>query len=226
MKTTASCQLRGFVRRQKNTRLIVQRTSLCAIVFFLLAVASPADPPAQKVPRTWPQAYSVQRDEASGILTLRTPYYTVEQDLKKGGAITRITLTHGKAANLLVHPIETRVRDESGTVLTDLNDSAPTVTHHREGLNEIVTVQCALKDQSGRASGLRVKTTLPVSLGIRQDPQGVAGSGRRSRAGGLPAVHRPCPEPHRLRLSGRDHGGGEGSTVFVWEQPLGEAASG
>ena len=55
-------------------------------VLLLAAVGSPADPPAPKVPRTWPQAYSVERDEASGILTLRTPYYTVEQDLKKGGA--------------------------------------------------------------------------------------------------------------------------------------------
>ncbi len=149
----------------------------------------------------------------------------MEQDLKKGGAITRITLTHGKAANLLVHPIETRVRDENGTVLTDLKDSAPTVTHRREGLNEIVTVECALKDQDGRASGLRVKTTLQYRWGyikIRKEFLAPAGS---SRAGGLPAVHRPGPEPLRLRLSGRDHGGGEGPAVFVREQPLGEAAS-
>ena len=32
----------------------------------------------------WPQAYAVQRDDAAGILTLRTPYYIVEQDLKQG----------------------------------------------------------------------------------------------------------------------------------------------
>ena len=111
MKTTASCQLRGFVLRQRSNRLIVQRTSLCAIMFFLSAEASSAGQPAQKAPRTWPQAYSVQRDGASGILTLCTPYYTMEQDLKKGGAIARITLTHGRATNLLVRPIETRVRD-------------------------------------------------------------------------------------------------------------------
>ena len=186
-------------------------------------------PARTKVPRTWPQAYSVQRDEASGILTLRTPYYTVEQDLKKGGAITRITLTHGKAANLLVRPMETRVRDESGTVLTDLNDSAPTVTHRREGLNEIVTVESALKDQSGGASGLRVKTTLPVSLGIRQDPQGVACSGRRSACGRFarcpPSLPRASPTTvigkgsrrrkrlHRFRL-GATAGGS-----CVWDIP-------
>ena len=67
-------------------------------------MGSTAEPPAAKLPRTWPQAYLVQRDEAAGILALRTAYYTVEQDLKKGGEIARITLTHGKAANLLACP--------------------------------------------------------------------------------------------------------------------------
>ncbi|MGO9109845.1 MAG: DUF6259 domain-containing protein [Thermoguttaceae bacterium] len=118
-----------------------------------------------KLPRTWPQAYSVQRDEASGILALRTAYYTVEQDLKKGGAIARITLTHGKAANLLAFPLATRVRDENGAELTDLADASPTVTHRREGLNEIVTVECALKDQAGHASGLHLKTTFQYRWG-------------------------------------------------------------
>ncbi len=165
MKTIVSRQLSGFVPRWRNIRPIVRRTSLSAILLFLLGVVSPAAPPAQKVPRTWPQAYSVQRDEASGILTLGTAYYTVEQDLKKGGAITRITLTHGKAKNLLVRPVETRVRGASGTVFTDLNDSAPVVAHRREGLNEIVTVQSALKDQSGEASGIRLKTTLQYRWG-------------------------------------------------------------
>jgi hypothetical protein len=205
MRTTASRQLRGFVPRQKSNRLIVQRTSLCAIMFFLLAVASPAGPPAQKVPRTWPQAYSVQRDEASGILTLGTPYYTLEQDLKKGGAITRITLTHGKAANLLVRPMETRVRDEGGTVLADLNDPAPTVAHHRQGLSEIVTVQCALKDQSGGASGLRVKTTLEYRWGyvkIRKELLAPAGFG----------VREVCPLSTVLAPSLTDYGYREGIT--------------
>ena len=205
MKSTVSCQLRGFVLRQKNDRLIAQRASLCAIMFFLLAVTSPANPPARKVPRTWPQAYSVQRDEASGILTLCTPYYTVEQDLKKGGAITRITLTHGKATNLLVRPIETRVRDESGTVLTDLKDSAPTVTHHREGLNEIVTVQCVLKDQAGRVSGLRVKTTLQYRWGyvkIRKELLAPAGA----------RVREVCPLSTVLASSLTDYGYREGIT--------------
>ena len=58
-------------------------------------------------------------------------------------------ITHGKATNLLVRPIETRVWDESGAVLSDLKDAAPKVTHRRAGLNEIVTVECSLAS-SGR----------------------------------------------------------------------------
>ena len=92
---------------------------------------------------TWPQASSARSDEATGKLTLATSFYVIEHDLKRGGALSRIALTHGKATNLLVHPVETRVRDEDGKVWSDLRDSAPKVTHRREGLNEIVTVECA-----------------------------------------------------------------------------------
>ena len=172
---------RSFDRvvRPRNICLAGQRGSLCAVALLLSAMGSAAEPPAARLPRTWPQAYSVERDEASGILSLHTAYYTVEQDLKRGGAVARITLTHGKAANLLVRPLETRVQDESGAVLTDLADPAPAVTHRREGLNEIVTVDCTLKDPAGRASGLRVKTTLEYRWGyvkIRKEllvPRGV-----------------------------------------------------
>ena len=156
------------------------RACLGAVIFlFLSALDLPAESPAPKVPRTWPQAYSVERDEAAGILTLRTPYYAIQQDLKQGGAIARIALAHGKAANLLVRPVETRVRDESGAVLSDLNDPAPAVAHRREGLNEIVTVECTPKDQAGRASALRLKTTLEYRWGyvkIRKELLAPAGA--------------------------------------------------
>ncbi len=165
MKTTTSLPFRRIVLHKKSLRLAVQSSSLGVFFLFLATVSSPAEPPPSRTPRTWPQAYSVQRDDASGLLTLSTPYYTIQQDLKKGGAITRITLTHGKAANLLVRPLETRVRDENGTVLSDLNDPAPTVVHRRDGRHEIVTVQSALKDQAGRAPGLQVKTTLEYRWG-------------------------------------------------------------
>jgi hypothetical protein len=137
----------------------------CLVVLLAWAPGSMAAQPEPRPPSTWPQAYSVARDEGSGILALSTPYYTVEHDLTKGGAITRIALKHGRAANLIVRPIETRVQDETGAVMTDLRDSAPKVTHRREGMNEIVTVDCSLVDQQGVASGVRLKTTFTYRWG-------------------------------------------------------------
>jgi hypothetical protein len=205
MMPTAPYTLCAFVLRPKYNRLIVQRTILCVLAFLIGAAESAAEPSAAKLPRTWPQAYSVQRDEASGILALHTAYYTVEQDLKKGGTIARITLTHGKAANLLACPLATRVRDENGTVLTDLTDSSPTVTHRREGLNEIVTVECALKDQAGRASGFRVKTTFQYRWGyIKIHKELFAASGVR--------VREVCPLSTVLTPNLSDYGYREGIT--------------
>lgn len=133
--------------------------------FLIAASGLGADAPEPPLPRTWPQAYSVERNEAAGTLTLRTPYYVVEQDLARGAAVTRIALTHGRAANLLVRPLETRVRDERGILLSDLRAPASSVAHWREGLNEIVTVECELRDPAGQAAGLRVKTTLQYRWG-------------------------------------------------------------
>jgi hypothetical protein len=159
--------------------MTMQKISLCAVAFVILAATAPAGEPSQTFPRTWPQAYTVEQNDSTGLLILRTPYYTVEQDLKKGGAITRIALTHGRSANMLASPIETRIQDDRGAVLTDLGDSTPTVAHHRDGLNEIVTVECVLKDKDGRASGIRVKSTFQYRWGyikIRREfqvPDGV-----------------------------------------------------
>lgn len=107
---------------------------------------------------TWPQPYSVQRDDAGGLLTLRTPFYTFEHDLKRGGVISRIALTHGKAANLLAAPIQARVRTENGAALSDLADSAPKVTRSRNGLRELVTVEAKLRDIKAGTPVLRLKT--------------------------------------------------------------------
>lgn len=157
---------------------MTQAISLGFVAILASAAGTPADQSGPQPPRTWPQAYVVERNEEAGILMLHTPYYAVEQDLKKGGAIARIGLTHGKAANLLVQPLETRVRDDSGAVLSDLNDPAPTVTHRREGLNEIVAVECTLRDKDGKASPVRVKTTLQYRWGyikIRKEFSAPAG---------------------------------------------------
>ncbi len=118
-----------------------------------------------KPPSTWPQAYSVTMDKPGGTLTLETPYYAIEHDLKRGGVIQRITLFHGRATNLLVRPVETRVQDENGAVLSDLKNSAPKVTHQRHGLNTVVTVECALGDEAGRPSAVQAKTTYEYRWG-------------------------------------------------------------
>ena len=72
-------------------------------------------------------------------------------------------------------------------MLTDLNDSAPTVTHRREGLNEIVTVDCDAEGP-GRArlraaSQDHARSTVGDTLKIRKEllaPEGSA-SGRFAR---------------------------------------------
>ncbi len=139
--------------------------SLLLIMIVAPAAVSTAADQAPKLRSTWPQPYTVERNEAAGILSLSTPYYTIEHDLRRGGAISRITLKNGRAANLLASPVATRVREENGTVLTDLGDAAPKVAHRRAGLNEIVTVDSALTDTKGRASGFRVMTTFEYRWG-------------------------------------------------------------
>lgn len=142
-----------------NRVILSQRLGLrvlALLVFSALSLAAAEPPPAQ--PSTWPQAYTVQRDRRAGWLTLNTPYYTVRHDLKKGGAISSIRLTHGSVSNLLVQSFETRVQDASGQFYSDLMDPAPRVSTRREGLNQWVTVESGLLDFRGRPSGIRVKT--------------------------------------------------------------------
>jgi len=106
------------------------------------------------------------------VLTLSTPYYAFEHDLKKGGALSRVTLTHGKAKNILVSPLETRVRlvqsraadaaqfgRTTGANYSDINDRSAMVSQSREGTSEVVTVEASLADREGKPSGIRVKTT-------------------------------------------------------------------
>ena len=205
MKTFASSWCCALAPRRERRRLAAPGISLCFVATLLATAAPAADPPASKPARTWPQAYSVQRDDAAGVLTLRTPYYVVEQDLRRGGAIARIALTHGKAVNLLVRPLETRVRDEQGVAFSDLGDAAPTVAHRRDGLSEIVTVEAALKDQAGRASGLRVKTTLEYRWGhIKIRKELLAPAGTR--------VREVCPLATVLATSLCEYGYREGTT--------------
>jgi hypothetical protein len=141
------------------------RAAIFSTVLASAASGSCAEPLNSPTPRTWPQAYTVQRDEPAGTLALGTAYYTVEHDLKKGGAIARIKLVHGKVATLVARPVETRVRDDKGTVFSDLMDSSPTITHRRQGLTEMVTVKSELKDAAGQGCGAHCTTTYQYRWG-------------------------------------------------------------
>jgi len=206
MKTIAARKVEPRLALHENRGSTPYETALCVVVLLAWAYGAIAAQPEPKSSSTWPQAYSVQRDDTAGILTLRTPFYTVEHDLRQGGAIRRIALTHGKAANLLVRPLETRVRDDRGVVLSDLKDAAPKVTHRRAGLNEIVTVEGALVEQQGRASGLRVKTTYEYRWGYVRIQKEF-----RVPAGGV-RVEELCPFSTVLVPSLTDYGYREGTT--------------
>jgi len=178
---------------------------LCLPVWLIWATGAASGQEQAKPRRTWPQPYSVQRDQAAGILRLSTPYYRIEQDLKRGGTISRISLEHGKAANLLVQPLETRLSTENKAAFSDLFDTSPIVGFAQDGLNQIVTVQCELKDREGRGSGIRVKSTLQYRWGyikIRKELVGPAGT----------RVREVCPLYTLLAPNLSEYGFREGKT--------------
>lgn len=121
--------------------------------------------PTDETISTWPQQYSVRRDARTGLLSLSTAYYTVQQDIKHGGAISSVRLTHGSATNLLVRPIATQIRDESGVLFTDLGDASARVTHRRKGATEIVTVESRLVNDQGQPTDLKLKTRFEYHWG-------------------------------------------------------------
>jgi hypothetical protein len=145
-------------------RRLSQCLLLCVLVTFFALPCASAESVTDLV-STWPQGYSVQRDKAAGLLTLSTPYYTVQHNLKKGGAISSIRLTHGTTTNLLIQPFETRVQDAAGLLVSDLNDPAPRVSNRREGKNEFVKVESTLRDAAGKPSAVRVRTVYEYRWG-------------------------------------------------------------
>lgn len=124
----------------------------------------------------WPQSYSIQRDDAAGTLTISTPYYTFQHNLNKGGVLSKVALTNGRAANLLLRPIETRIQlaREAGSAsgpfsapdrFSDARSSRPSVETRREGNNVTVTVDTPLVDEQGRESGVEAKTVYQYRWG-------------------------------------------------------------
>ena len=162
----------------------IKSGSIASAAILALAVSLFTRPAAASPGETrgwWPQAYTVTRDDAAGKLTLATPYYTIEQDLKHGGLLSRISLTHGRATNLLVTPMRasvstlTEVRAntddaddlrQATAVFSDFNDPAPVVTHTTDtnGL-DVVTVTGTLRTAKGVDSGIRSLTTYTYHWG-------------------------------------------------------------
>jgi len=141
------------------------RVTASFLPLLLLPAGVSAGPPGPALPSTTPQPYTVQRNDSAGALTLQTPYYTIEHDLKRGGVISRIQLTRGKAPNLLINPLETRLRDAQGGILTDVRDPKPNVQVRHSGLNGIVTVDSVLTDPQGHSSAVRLRTTFEYRWG-------------------------------------------------------------
>ena len=131
-----------------------------ALVMISLCISSLAAQEAN-APGCWPQEYAVRKDETTGRLILSTPFYTVEHDLKAGGAIARIHYIHGRADNLLAKPVAARIRfkDENRAVLEDIQSSQAEVTWSKSGLYPTVEVTCPLVDETGRESGITLRTT-------------------------------------------------------------------
>lgn len=99
-------------------------------------------------------------------LVLETPYSVFEHDLSRGGAISAVRLPNGKAANLLAGPVETSVRLEDGTVFRDVDDPNPRVVRATKGSAEVVTIECELRDSSGRTSGIQLRSAYEYRWGF------------------------------------------------------------
>ncbi|MDD4871497.1 MAG: DUF6259 domain-containing protein [Kiritimatiellae bacterium] len=181
----------------------IKYSALVAFIFYVLPLTAAQ---TSGITSTSPQEYSVQRDDSSGLLTLSTPYYTIQHDLKRGGTISSIRLKHGKAMNLLVHPVTTRIQNESGMFFTDLKDSSARVNHRRDGMTEIVTVECKLVDDKGQASDIPVKTRFEYHWGYIKIHKEITSPAESCR------VREVCPFSTILAPSLSDYGYREGTT--------------
>jgi len=197
------------------------KSLICSMCIFITCVVPSASaqatavaPSQQHPPGCWPQEYSIQRDDNAGILTLSTPYYTIQHNLKRGGVISKISYTHGRLDNLLVEPITTSIRDGNDIVLTDLADREPRVVQVKNRKTATVTVECNLVGDN-RISGLKIKTMYEYRWGyikIRKEFYFPADSARIKNLNVLSTVLDPS-------LS--DYGYREGTTEEEGAEPFG-----
>jgi hypothetical protein len=164
-----------FARKHFSTTMNSQRPQhlISATAVWLLTSIralspkiSPAATSGALFPSTCPQPLQVLRDTKSNRLIISNAYYQVDHDLKRGGAISRIRLTHGKAENLLMHPLEASIASEKGGIFVNVNDPAPEIHHSTDGLTQVVTVESRLMDNGARAArGIRLRTRFEYHWG-------------------------------------------------------------
>lgn len=126
----------------------------------------------------------------------------------------RIALAHGVSSNLLLQPLATQIRDEQGAVFSDLQDPAATVSHRRDGLGVIVTVESALLGPQGQPSGVRVQSTFDYRWGYVKVHKEF-----RLSAKGL-RVREVCPVTTVLASSLSEYGYREGTTETEGAPPF------
>lgn len=115
----------------------------------------------------WPldQPCTVREDAAPGRLAIQSPYYTIEQDLRRGGILSAIRLTYGRTTNLLARPIEAVVVDAAGNRYSDANDPRPEIRRRQEGATQIITVDSIPRDTAGATAAVRVRTVVRYQWG-------------------------------------------------------------
>lgn len=150
--------------RLSSVRTKVWQVALC-LPLILATMRLAARDPLAEPSSTWAQPYTIQQDKAAGVLTLSTPYYSVQHDLRHGGEISNIRLTYGAASNLLASPFETRVQDAVGTIYSDLFSPPARLSSRKPGLNPVVTVESELRGLVKLHSGIRVKTVYEYRWG-------------------------------------------------------------
>jgi hypothetical protein len=125
-----------------------------------------------------PQPYTIGRDESQGRIILSTPYYSVEHDLKKGGAITKVGYTYGKSENVFLSPLAASVqlrgneppgmsppKERRQEVFTDVADTTPSVSTAKAGKWDVVTAESRLLNGDGEDSGIVTTTSYTYRWG-------------------------------------------------------------
>lgn len=107
----------------------------------------------------WPQKYKVTLDKEKNVLNLSTPYYFIEQNLSKGGNISKVNYTYGKAENLLIEPVGVKVNEAGGKEeYSDMGDNPAQISFENFGNSVRVITNCNLCTRSGKSAAIKLKT--------------------------------------------------------------------